>query len=140
MIAEDQPVFGADLCHLLRKTFEQLVVAVHPVHLHPLHAHLRIMGEHLSQAPLQLAERRPYQHPHAPLRRVFDEVRNIHDRLHGVDALRPAKVQHDVFQPEVAGEVDEVFVRTVVAPRAEIDACDVEAVPPVGRHLSRLDP
>ena len=85
----------------------------------------------------------PNQNADALLLAVADNLGEIDVRIVVKDVTggcRPTFVQQDVLQSIVGGKVDEVFIGAGVHAGSEVDAGQINAVPPVPRHFAWLDP
>lgn len=86
----------------------------------------------------------PEQDADAALAAVGHQLLEIHlgHDLHQVGRAvhGPAVVDEDVLQPVLCGEVDVVLVGSGVDACLEIDAVEVQGVPPVPGHLAGSDP
>ncbi len=120
----------------------RLIVALHEVHLDPLHAPALELVEGGLHLRVQRAPGRPEDDPDVLRRAVLHERRDVDPRRlrHEIAELVPALVEDDVGDAVLRREVDVVAVRLVVHAGAEGHAAQVEVVVPVPGHLARPDP
>ena len=140
---DEQPAVERRAGDLLVEAHHLLVGALHEVDLDALDAPVAVGVEDPLEVPFHGVPQRPEHHADPLLAAVADQLRKVHLRTRFADVERahgPPLVEQDVFDAVAGGEVDVVFVGLRVDSGAEIDAVEVERVPPLPRNLARPHP
>jgi len=139
---DQQPVPGRFLGDLPVIVDHPLVIPLHEIDLDALDAPAGKTGQGRLQLVEQALPGDPENDLHLALASMRQQLLHIDLRMDGekIPELIPALVEDDIFNTVVGGKIDIVLVGGCVEAGLEIDAIEIEGVPPVPGHLAGLDP